>query len=77
VISERLSQLKKDDFYYPVLKHIDALGGSASVEEMNSSIIAEGAFTDEEQAATHEVSGAPVIPDNQLGPKQAQAGGPA
>ena len=63
MISDRVAKLRKDDFYFSILKHLDALGGSASVDEMNAPIIAEAGFTDEEQGATYETSGAPIIPD--------------
>ena len=41
MVTERIAKLRKDDFYYPILKHLDGLGGSASVEELNEPIITE------------------------------------
>lgn len=57
------NQLKKDDFYLPIIRLIDGLGGSASIEEIEQKLIEEFAFTDEDLAAVHEKSGTPIIPN--------------
>ncbi len=56
-------QLKKDDFYFPILRLLDALGGSASIEEMEQRLVEEFEFTDADLAAVHEKSGTPIIPN--------------
>ena len=56
-------QLRKDDFYVPILRLLDALGGSASIEEMEQRLVEEFAFTDADLAVAHEKSGAPIIPN--------------
>lgn len=61
--TDRIANLRKDDFYGPILVHLSQLGGSASVEELNAPIIAEFNFTDEEQSATYPKSGDLIIPD--------------
>ncbi|MBB4000300.1 restriction endonuclease [Aureimonas pseudogalii] len=57
------NQLKKDDFYLPIIRLLDALGGSASIEEIEQKLIDEFAFTDEDLAVAHEKSGTPIIPN--------------
>ena len=53
--------LRKDDFYVPLLRLLQALGGSASNQEIESTLIAEFGFTDEDAAKTHKKSGVPII----------------
>lgn len=54
-------QLKKDDFYFPILCLLDTLGGSASIEEMEQRLVEEFEFTDADLTAAHEKSGTPII----------------
>jgi restriction system protein len=54
-------QLKKDDFYFPILRLLDMLGGSASIEEMEQRLVEEFEFTDADLTAAHEKSGTPII----------------
>ena len=56
-------QLRKDDFYLPILRLLDTLGGSASIEEMEQRLVEEFGFTDADLAAAHEKSGTPIIPN--------------
>lgn len=58
-----INQLRKDDFYLPILRLLDALGGSASIEEIEQRLVEEFAFTDADLAVAHEKSGTPVIPN--------------
>lgn len=45
-----VNQLKKDDFYLPIIRLLDGLGGSALIEEIEQKLIEEFAFTDEDLA---------------------------
>jgi restriction system protein len=56
-------QLRKDDFYLPILRLLDTLGGSASIEEIEQRLVEEFAFTDIDLAAVHEKSGTQIIPN--------------
>jgi restriction system protein len=56
-------QLKKDDFYFPILRLLDTLGGSASIEEMEQRLVEEFEFTDADLTVCHEKSGTPIIPN--------------
>jgi len=56
-------KLRKDDFYLPILRLLTALGGSASIEEMEQRLVEEFEFTDADLAVTHEKSGTAVIPN--------------
>lgn len=56
-----VQQLRKDDFYFPILRLLDTLGGSASIEEMEQRLVDEFAFSDADLAVAHERSGTPVI----------------
>lgn len=56
-----LQQLRKDDFYLPILRLLDKLGGSASIEEMEQRLIDEFEFTDADLAEAHGKSGTPII----------------
>lgn len=38
------NQLKKDDFYLPIIRLLDGLGGSASIEEIEQKLIEEFAL---------------------------------
>ncbi len=59
----RVGQLRKDDFYVPILRQLDAMGGSASIEELDNRIIEQFAFDEDELSATYPKSGALIIPD--------------
>jgi restriction system protein len=59
----RVETLRKDDFYYPILRQLQALGGSASIEELDAQLIGQFGFTDEELGATYPTSGALIVPD--------------
>ncbi|HLL29462.1 MAG TPA: hypothetical protein VK403_00540 [Allosphingosinicella sp.] len=41
-MSDRVATLRKDDFYLPTLQVLEALGGSASIEEIEEKLIEEG-----------------------------------
>jgi restriction system protein len=56
-----VQQLRKDDFYLPTLRLLEALGGSASIEEMEQRLVDEFKFSDSELAESHEKSGTPII----------------
>ena len=56
------NQLKKDDFYLPIIRLLDALGGSASIEEIEQRLIEEFAFTEEDLAAAHGRAELPSFP---------------
>jgi restriction system protein len=56
-----VQQLRKDDFYLPILRLLDALGGSASNEEIEQRLVDEFAFNDADLAEAHEKSGTPII----------------
>ena len=58
-----IERLRKDDFYLPILKLLDDLGGSASVEEMNAKVVNQFDFTPADLAATYPKSGALIVPD--------------
>jgi restriction system protein len=55
--------LRKDDFYLPLLRLLDALGGSASNEEIESKLIEEFGFSVDDSNAKHERSGALIVPN--------------
>lgn len=56
-----VQQLRKDDFYLPILRLLDSLGGSASNEEIEQRLVDEFAFNDADLAEAHEKSGTPII----------------
>jgi restriction system protein len=57
----KVQNLRKDDFYLPILRLLEALGGSASIEEIEQRLVDEFAFNDADLAETHERSGSPII----------------
>ena len=59
----RIHELRKDDFYVPVLRTLDELGGSGQVEEIDNRVIEMTGLTAEDLAATYEKSGALMVPD--------------
>lgn len=56
-------QLQKDDFYHPILRLLESLGGSASNEEMEQRLVEEFQFSEADLAAVHEKSGTSIIPN--------------
>lgn len=62
-MTSRSGELRKDDFYVPVLEELDKLGGSASIEALDSAIIESFGFSDEELATVYPTSGTLIIPD--------------
>jgi hypothetical protein len=54
-----------------VLKQLEALGGSASVEELDGQIIGQFGFTDEELGATYATSGGVIIRTRSAGAEAA------
>jgi restriction system protein len=54
---------KYDELMFPTLRAIAALGGSASIEEIQERLIEELGFTEEQLAVTYAKSGAVVLPD--------------
>lgn len=55
--------LRKDDFYLPILKGLDELGGSASNDEIETKIINQFKFNDDDLSIVHEKSGVVIIPN--------------
>ena len=53
--------LKKDDFYFPLLEEIFDLGGSGSNQEIETRLIERFDFTDEQISQTHAKSGTPIV----------------
>ena len=53
--------LKKDDFYFPMLEEIFDLGGSGSNQEIETRLIERFDFTDEQISQVHAKSGTPVV----------------
>lgn len=56
-------KFRKDDFYFPILRLLSSLGGSASIEEMEQRLVEEFEFTEADLAVTHEKSGTAAIPN--------------
>jgi restriction system protein len=54
---------RHDDFLLPILKELRTLGGSATIEEINTRLVEQFAFTPEQMEITYETTGALVIPD--------------
>lgn len=55
--------LRKDDFYVPVLMTLEELGGSGQIEEIDNRVIELTNLTAEDLEATYEKSGALIVPD--------------
>jgi restriction system protein len=62
-VNDRVSSLRKDDFYLPTLQVLAELGGSASIEEIEEKLIGRFGFTQEELDRTYEVSGDTIVTD--------------
>ena len=58
-----IHDLRKDDFYLPVLRALDELGGSGQIEEIDNHVIEATGLTAEDLAVTYEKSGALMVPD--------------
>jgi restriction system protein len=56
-----VGNLKKDDFYVPILKLLQELGGSASNQEIETSLIEAFGFSDKQVSETHKKSGTPIV----------------
>ena len=54
---------KYDDLMFPTLQVIQALGGSASIEEIQEKLIETQGFTEDQMSVTYAKSGAVVLPD--------------
>lgn len=55
--------LRKDDFYVPVLHTLNELGGSGQIEEIDTRVIELTGMTPADLEATYEKSGALIVPD--------------
>lgn len=53
--------LKKDDFYFPMLEEIFDLGGSGSNQEIETRLIERFKFSDEQISQVHAKSGTPIV----------------
>ena len=53
----KIHQLRQEDFYFPILVALDALGGSGQVEEINNRVFEIALLGDDDLAATYEKSG--------------------
>ena len=62
-MTDRVAELRKDDFYLPTLQVLDELGGSASIEEIEEKLIERFGFTQEELDRTYDVSGDNIVTD--------------
>lgn len=54
---------KYDDFMLPTLRALDALGGSASIEEIQDRLVSDLGLTPEQMEAAYPKSGALIAPD--------------
>ncbi|TGT53503.1 restriction endonuclease [Mesorhizobium sp. M00.F.Ca.ET.170.01.1.1] len=52
-----------DDFLWPVLKAIGALGGSGTISEIDDRVLVDLALPEEALSVVYEKSGAPIVPD--------------
>jgi restriction system protein len=59
----KVNSLRKDDFYVPILRGLEELGGSASINEIETKLIDQFKFSDEDLSTIHEKSGVLVIPN--------------
>ncbi|MEZ5744159.1 MAG: restriction endonuclease [Sphingomonadaceae bacterium] len=56
-----MGEIKKDDFYFPILEELFELGGSGSNQEIETKLIERFEFSDDQLSITHARSGTPVI----------------
>lgn len=54
-------ELKKDDFYFPILEEVFELGGSGSNQEIESRLIERLGLSDDDINRVHSKSGTPII----------------
>jgi restriction system protein len=59
----KITQLRKDDFYLPILRTLDELGGSGSVEEIDNRVIELTELGEDDLALRYEKSNALMVPD--------------
>jgi len=59
----KIAQLRKDDFYIPILKTLDELGGSGSVEEIDNRVIELTGIGEDDLSVRYEKSNALMVPD--------------
>jgi restriction system protein len=59
----KITQLRKDDFYLPVLRTLNELGGSGSVEEIDNRVIELTGLSDDDLGVRYEKSNALMVPD--------------
>lgn len=59
----KITALRKDDFYLPILQTLGELGGSASVEEIDNRVIQLTDLSDEDLGVRYEKSNALMVPD--------------
>jgi restriction system protein len=55
--------LRKDDFYLPTMEALAALGGSGSIDELETALVERFGFTQEELDAVYDVSGSNMLTD--------------
>ncbi|MEQ7874186.1 restriction endonuclease [Sphingomonas sp. ASV193] len=58
-----IKDLRKDDFYLPVLRALDELGGSGQVEEIDNRVIELKQLTTADLETRYDKSGALMVPD--------------
>ena len=59
----KITQMRKDDFYLPILRTLNELGGSGSVEEIDNRVIELSELSDGDLAVRYEKSNALMVPD--------------
>ena len=53
----KIDNLRQEDFYFPILVALDALGGSGQIEEINNRVFELSELNDDDLAATYAKSG--------------------
>lgn len=56
-----VDKLRKDDFYLPILQLLQNLGGSASNQEIEITLIEQFNLSDDQVSQTHKKSGVPIV----------------
>lgn len=59
----KITKLRKDDFYLPILRTLDELGGSGSVEEIDNRVIELTGLEETDLSIRYEKSNALMVPD--------------
>jgi restriction system protein len=59
----KITQMRKDDFYLPILMTLDELGGSGSVEEIDNRVIELTGLSNDDLSVRYEKSNALMVPD--------------